>query len=171
MAEFYVRHSLNSKKTIKFNVTLRYLVPAGEHGDHKWVLEIGTTYSGSSGDSIVPKKIYLTSLNNLDEVIEYNTIELCKQIDWGPFVDDKDAPYVYSSYPSDGASNVPITSSVEIIIKELLPSSGIDLSNMKVTLNNGMTNIDITSDIDVGGDPYEYSIKWAPSKVVYDTYF
>jgi len=170
MAEFYVKHSLNDKKAVKFNITLRYIVPTNSEGDHKWVLEIGTTELDRNGDQIGAKKIYLTSLNNIDEVIEQNINELCRLIDWGPFVIDKRAPFIKYYSPSDGSSDVPIVSMVEIVIKDNLPSAGIDLSNMKVFFDNGMQKFDITNEVEIEGDAYEYKLKWAPKRIVYSTY-
>lgn len=170
MAEFYVVNSLNNKKAVKFNITLRYVVPTNTEGDHKWILEIGTTEPDKNGNKISAKKIYLTNLDNIDEVIESNVNELCKLINWEPFVADKKAPFINYYSPHDGSINVPIFSIIEVIIKDSLPSAGIDLSNMKVIFDNGMQKFDITSAIEIEGDAYEYKLKWAPTRVVYSTY-
>ena len=170
MAEFYVKHSLNDRKIVKFNITLRYVVPVKERGDHKWVLEIGTTQLDKDGNKILPKKIYLTNLDNLDEVIETNVAQLCELIDWGPFVEDRKTPNIKSYSPLDGSTNVPIVSVVECVIEDKLPSAGIDLSNLKVIFDNGMQKFDITNAIEIEGDAYEYKLKWAPTRVVYSTY-
>jgi len=168
MAEFYVKNSLNDSKAVKFNITLRYFVLLHARGDHKWVLEIGTTHLDKDGNSIPAKKIYLISLDNVDEIIEQAVSEMCESIDWSPFVEDKKPPYVFSYFPN--TQNVGIESSVNIILKEVLPSAGIDLSSLKIILNNGMVNLDITSEAIITGDPYEYELKWSPTIRVYDTY-
>jgi len=134
-----------------------------------WILEIGTTHPDKNGDPISAKKIHRISAEDLDEIIEDALSDLCSQIDWTPFVDDVDAPYVDSLYPEDGTT-VSIGSDVYMTIKEKLPAAGIDLSNLKVTLNNSTMDFDITSEVSIEGDPYEYSLKWVPPLRVYDTY-
>jgi len=170
MAEFYVVNSLNNKKAVKFNITLRYVVPTNAEGDHKWVLEVGTTEPDKNGDKLPSKKIYLTDLNNIDEVIENNVNQMCELIDWSPFIEDKSPPFIESYTPLNGATNVSIISAVECIIKEQLPSAGIDLSGMKVMFNNGMAEFDITNEIEIEGDAYEYKLRWVPKRIVYSTY-
>lgn len=169
MAEFYVNNSLNLTKSVKFNITLRYFVPKGERGDHKWILEIGTTHLDMNGDPIQAKKIHNIAAENLDVIIEEALSSMCSQIDWSPFVQDKDPPYVDILYPEDGTT-VPIGSNIFLKVKERLPAAGIDLSNLKVILNNSMVDLDITDQITIKGDPYEYEMMWVPPLRVYDTY-
>lgn len=169
MADFYVRNSLSLTKSVKFNITLRYLVSKGDRGEHVWLLEIGTTYPDASGNPIPARKIHRISVDNLDQLIEDNVAEMCALIDWSPLVDDKKAPYVTEVIPSD-STDVSIESNVYFTIVEDLPAAGIDLSGVKVTLNNGTTEFDITGEIESAGDPYEYELKWTPPLRVYSTY-
>lgn len=169
MAEFYVRNSLNLTTTVKFNITLRYLVSAANRGDHIWVLEIGTTYPDADGNAISARKKHVISVEDLDELIEDTVSEMCALIDWSPFVPDSEAPYVADVIPSD-STDVPITSNVYFTIRDYLPAAGIDLSGIKVILNNGTQDFDITSEIETTGDPYEYVVKWTPPLRVYSTY-
>lgn len=169
MAEFYVMNSLNYKKAVKFNITLRYFVIKGEKGEHMWTLEIGTTHLDASGNKISPKRVHNISAINLDEVIEDATSELCTLIDWSPLLIDKWAPYISSNYPESG-STVPISANLYVTVEDKIPAAGIDLSNMKVYLNNGTTTFDITSEVETNGDPYKYDLKWIQTRRVYDTY-
>ena len=168
MAEFYVKNSLGNL-TVKFNISLRYFVIKGEEGEHLWTLEIGTTHEDISGNDISAKKIHNISAENLDEVIESALADLCSQIDWAPLVVDKGAPFVDNFSPS--GNNIPITSDVRITIKDKLPSAGIDLSNMKVILNNSTQDFDITSEVEVIDVYYnEYKLRWTTPLRVYNTY-
>jgi len=168
MAEFYVQNSLNDKKSVKFNLTLRYFVIKGEEGEHMWTLEIGTTHVDMNGDPISAKKIHNISASNLDDVIEDALGDLCAQIDWSPLADDREAPFVDSFSPA--GENASIASNIHVTIKDELLSAGIDLSSMKVVLNNSMQDFDITNDITITGDPYEYQLKWVTPLRVYETY-
>jgi hypothetical protein len=168
MAEFYVTNSLNSEKAVKFNITLRYFVTKQSYGDHKWVLEIGTTYSGADGNPISAKKVLPISVEDFDQVIEESVATMCSGIDWSPFAEDKRAPYVYTALPV--TSGVSIGSNVELILRDLLPSSGIDLSAAKITLNNSMVDFDITNEVQIEGDAYEFVLRWNPPMRVYSRY-
>jgi len=168
MAEFYVQNSLNLEKAVKFNITLRYFVTAQSRGDHKWVLEIGTTYSGADGNPISAKKVLPIDVEDFDEVIEDSVASLCSGIDWTPLAVDGESPYVYECVPT--TSGVSIGSSVYFTLKDLLPSSGIDLSSASIVLDNSMTEFDITGDVQIDGDPYEYKLKWSPPLRVYSRY-
>ena len=168
MAEFWIKNSLNYNKAVKFNISLRYFVIKGSRGDHKWVLEIGTTYPDTNGNDISAKKIHNISAADLDEVIETAVADMCDQIDWSPLAADVDAPYVYSASPT--GSDVSIYSNVLLTLRDILPSAGIDLSSMKIMLNNSMTDFDITSEVITEGDPYEYKLKWSPALRIRSTY-
>jgi hypothetical protein len=168
MAEFWVRHSLNPHKAVKFNITLRYFVVTGERGEHVWVLEVGTTYPDANGDPISAKFSHKVSAEDLDEVIEDSVSTLCSQIDWSPFVADKEAPYISGVSPT--GSGISIAYDVNFIIADVLPSAGVDLSNIKIILDNSMTEFDITSEVQITGDPYQYEFKWVPPLRVYNTY-
>lgn len=168
MAEFWVRHSLNLTKIAKFNITLRYVIEKSERGEHVWVLEVGTVAPDSSGDFMYSKKVHLVSANNLDDVIEDAVSELCARIDWSPFIEDKYAPTIVDAAPV--GSGITIGSNVSFIVVDELPAAGVDLSNMKVILNNGTVDFDITNEVYITGDPYQYELKWFPPLRVYSRY-
>lgn len=168
MAEFFVRNSLNYEKTVKFNISLRYFVLKSSHGDHKWVLELGTTQLDSNDDYISPKFVCTISSDNLDEAIETGLAALCSGIDWTPFADDLKPPYVDEAFPT--SSNASIFSNIEVSIKENLPTSGIDISGMRVFLNTGTAEFDITDEL-IGVDDYnDYDFVWKPPLRVFSTY-
>lgn len=150
-------------------MTLRYFVVKGEEGDHKWTLEIGTRYPDRNGNKLPSKRIHKISINNLDEAIEEAVADLCSQIDWEPLEKDVAPPFVSYNSITDGAT-VPIDSFVQLIIQDELLSAGIDLSDMRVTLNNSMVDFDITDEVTVVGDPYEYILEWRPPMVVKSRY-
>ncbi|GAG14306.1 unnamed protein product [marine sediment metagenome] len=168
MANFFVKNSL-SNLSVKFNISLRYFVVKGQEGDHLWILELGTVHKDADGNPISAKKINNISAGNLDEVIEIALADLCALIDWSPLVEDKRAPFVDDFFPA--GSDVPISSNVSLVIKDKLPSAGIDLSNMKIILNNSVQDFDITDEIELVDFYYsECALKWITPLRVYDTY-
>jgi len=171
MAHIFVRNSLNNTKTVKFNVTLpKYVVKSHDDGDPRWLLEVATTYPSASGTYIRPEFIDTTvSGDNVDELIEVAVSNIASQIDWEPFVDDTDTPYVTTTVPSS-VGEVPIHSNVYIDIKDDVPSAGIDLSEIQIIVNNGTQDFDVTGDCDIIGDPFSFNIAWKPPMRQYSTY-
>ena len=168
MAEFYVTNSLNYEKAVKFNISLRHFVTTEGRGEHRWVLEVGTTYPDVNGDPISAKKVLLINAEDFDEVLESAVADLCAQIDWSPLVNDTKSPHITEALPT--SSGVKIGASVFVSIADDLPSSGIDLSGIKITLNNSVTDFDITAEVQITGDPYEYKLRWDPPMRVYSRY-
>ena len=168
MAHLLVRNSLNPDVVVKFNVTIKQFTITTSDGDPKWLLEIGTGHLDKDGYNLRPTYINLTTLKNLDKEIEKALADMCEWIDWGVLVDDISAPFISERSPV--GKSVSIFSIIKAKIKDVLPSSGIDISEMKVYLDTGMKEFDITDDLHITGDPYEYTLKWAPSLRVFDTY-
>jgi hypothetical protein len=169
MAEFFVHSSLNPSKAVKFNITLRYFVIKGEKGEHMWTLEIATSHTDINGDPISAARVHKIFASNFNNVIEDALVGLCAQIDWSPLSNDRTPPYVDMAVPVDGTT-VSIESDVHIRLKDRLPSSGIDLSAAKIILHAGVTDFDITSEVTIDGDPYEYDLYWSPPLRVYSRY-
>lgn len=156
MAEFIVRNSLNPYKAVKFGITTRQVVPKENKGEALWVVEIATNEPTISGAVIPPVYINLRTLDDLDDEIQKATATISSQINWTPLIEDNTPPFVVSASPEDGV--VGIESSVEFVIKDTLPSSGLDLSTIKMTVNG----FDVTSELEFSGDVYEQKIKWKP---------
>jgi hypothetical protein len=156
VAEFIVRNSLNPYKAVKFGVTTRQVIPKENEGEALWVVEIATNEPTISGSVIPPVYINLRTLDDLDKEIQNATAIISSQIDWTPLIEDSTSPFVVSVSPED--SVVDIESSVEFLIKDNLPSSGLDLSSIKMTVND----FDVTSELEFSGDGYEQKIKWKP---------
>jgi hypothetical protein len=160
MAEVFVRHSLNSTKGVKFNFTFKQytLKSRDAEGDAKWILEVGTTYPAANGGKVPTKVVYDITEKTLDAEIEKAVADLCKYIDWSEFAQDKYQPEITDITPT-GTGILPSTL-VSFKIKDSLPSSGLDLSDMRITLNNGAVDFNITDQVRISGDPYEYLISW-----------
>jgi hypothetical protein len=161
MAQFLVRNSLNPQKVIKCGITFEQLTPKDNEGEPIWIVEIATDEPHKDGGDINPEFINLTSLNNLDAEIEKAIKIISAKVDWIPLESDLRAPFVESCYPSD--YEVDIESYIKIILKELLPSAGIDIDSIQMTVNG----FDVTSELEIAGDPYEYTINWKPFMRVY----
>lgn len=160
MAELFVRHSLNPNKGVKFNFTFKQFTLKNKdaEGDAKWVLEVGTTYPATDGGKVPTKVIYGVTTQTLATEIEKAVGELCAYIDWSEFDEDKYPPEAMDMFPT--GIGIPLSTLVSFKVIDELPSSGIDLSDMQVILNNGVVDFDITDQMVIAGDPYEYLISW-----------
>lgn len=163
MAELYVKHSLNPYKTVKVNVALREFIVPNEEGERVWVLELGTRARDVAGDKILPVYIHNVSESNIEDEINKAISSICNLIDWTEFEEDVKPPRLVYFKPT--GDDVSIDSFIEFKVKEELPAAGIDRSAMTVTLNNGQHDFDITSELEVQGDPYEYVFRWKPPKL------
>lgn len=162
MAELLVRHSLNSSKAVKFNFTLRQAVTTTTKGDPVWLLEVGTTEKDLNGAKIPPVIVHNILQTDLDAVLESAVSSMCSLIDWGTLSEDKEAPILIYTYPENNATEVPVKSIIEISIKDLLPATGIDLSEIEVTFDNGDYEFDITNEVIIDGNPFDYTLTWRP---------
>ncbi len=156
MAEFFIRNSLNPYKTVKLGVTFRQMVLKNNDGELVWLVEVNTEEPDVDGNEIPPEYVHLTSLSNLDKEIQKISSVIASKVDWEPLVEDTRPPYVTAVAPSEYL--VDIDEDVLATIKESLPSAGIDIDSIKMTVNG----IDVSSEIKITGDPYEYSIRWSP---------
>jgi len=171
MADIFVKNSLNPYKSVKFNVSIKKFFAHEFEGEAKYYIEVGTThsgiyndenttYSGSNYVHIRPGYLDRITEEELDGELSKIVGKLSSFIDWGTLLTDLKAPYV--SYMEPVGRDVSIYSNVMFNIKDDVPSAGVDLSDMLVTLDNGETVFDITSEVEVYGDPFEYSILWSP---------
>lgn len=166
MGEYLLRNSLNPGKVVKCAITFRQLVNKNEDGELVWLIQINTLEPHKDGGVIPPLFIHYTSSNNLDDAIKDATQTISKQIDWGALNTDLRPPFVTYNYPYITHSVVGIYSSVTIDITDVLPSAGIDPDSIEVIIND----MDVTGEIKLDGDPYQYRVRWDPKVRVYDYY-
>jgi hypothetical protein len=62
----------------------------------------------------------------------------------------------------DQTSDVPITSNSVVRLKESLPAAGIDLSTLKITLND----FDVTSESELRGNIFDLTAIYRPTRIL-----
>jgi len=164
MAEYLLRNTLNPSKVVSCSVTFRQLINKGEDGESVWLIEISTVEPHKNGGKIPPEYIHYNSSTNLDEAIKESTEKLASKINWFPLTEDTRGPFVFNYEPV--STIVDIYSKVLVDIKDILPAAGIDIDSIEVVVND----IDVTDEIELIGDPYEYRILWQPKVRVLDYY-
>jgi hypothetical protein len=166
MADYLLRNSLNPSKVIRCTITFRQLVNKGEDGELVWLVEINTPEPHKDGGSIPPVYIHYTSSQNLDAAIKEATEDIAKQVDWSPLREDLRPPFVFYNSPSEPNEVVDLFSNVVVDIKDILPAAGIDPDSIKMTVNG----MDVSDELQITGDPYQYRVIWDTSIRVRDYY-
>jgi len=163
MAYFQVRNSLNPSKVIVCGITYKQVVPKGNEGDAIWVIEVATDepHVTTSG-TIPPYYINVTDELDLDLEMEKAVAAISKQVDWEPLSADTRPPFVNSVHPDTYIT--PIHENVILGIIDLHPSYGIDINSIEMTVND----IDVTNDLRITGDEFEYQVEWRPPARVYE---
>jgi hypothetical protein len=149
---------------VSCTITFRSIINKGEDGEPVWLVEINTVEPHKNGGNIPTEFIHLVSTVNLDTAIKKATENISSQINWEPLVNDQTAPSITNSSPINNGV-VDINSDVWFDIKESLPAAGVDISSVKMFVND----IDVSDQLDVDGNPYSYRIRWIPMRV-YDYY-
>lgn len=166
MAEYTLRNSLNPDKIVKCSITFRKITNRDERGEPTWLIHIGTEEPHKNGGSISPVFIHLATLENLNLEIDQATEEIAAKVDWGVLKKDTRPPQICVVEPSGDMENVSIMSNVIFDIDDLLPTAGIDLDSIKVSVNG----MDVTDSLEITGDPYSYRVVWKPFKRMLNYY-
>lgn len=166
MAEYLIRNSLNFRKVVKCSITFRKLTNKGMEAEPVWLIQIATVEPHKDGGSIPPIFIHLVTLDNLNLEISNATEKISSQIDWGVLDEDTRAPLVSILRPYNNMESVDIMSDVVFYIEDLFPATGVDISSIKISVNN----MDVTDEVVITGDPYKYMVVWKPFKRVFDYY-
>jgi hypothetical protein len=162
MAYFQVRNSLNPSKVIVCGITYTQVVPKDGNGEAIWVIEVATDEPHVTTSGTIPSYyINLTDEVDLDLEIEKAIAEISKQVDWEPLAADTRPPFVNSVHPSTYIQGM--HENVILSIIDLHPSYGIDIDSIEMTVNG----IDVTNDLLITGDEFEYQVEWRPPARVY----
>ena len=176
MANFYITHHLYPDNPQFFTINISQIVKSeGEpdtdffrdnRGEHYWEMSIHTSATDGNGDSVDVQwvDVFDTELD-VDEAVSEKLRHVCSLIDWssqGEIValPDVCSPFISSQTPASGATAVPIESSIRVVIKENLPSKGIDISSLVFKVK------DIEVLPTVTGNPYEYTLVYSPLPLV-----
>ena len=158
MAEVMVQNMRDPSQLITIVVTLRKAVIADiDPMDPKWVLEASTRETDEDGDPIEAIKKYLSNHDTLTEDINELITDLCKLVDWNDVV-DTDPPELVGTWPTDGLQGVSVETEIIANIREMPPSSGIDLSSIRLKVKG----FDLTDQLTITGDLRECSIRVTP---------
>jgi hypothetical protein len=131
-------------------------------GDGSWILILATNEPDINGDPIDPEFINVVSTGTVHQEIEAAMGRIGSQVDWGTISPDTRPPKLVEITPALGqTTDVPITSNIVVRLQEPLPAAGIDLSTVKITLND----FDITNDVDLRGNIFDLTAIYRPTRI------
>ena len=175
MANFYVTHHKYPDNPQLFTVNIDLVVKRtpepgtifsyGPRGEQFWEIYVATSGLDSNGDELPPFWAdVITTESSIDDLVAEQVKALCALIDWtqqgdfslGP---DTRGPYLQEQYPASNETDVPITGTIRLVVKEPLPGSGMDIGTMYVKVNG----VSITPT--VHGHPYQYEISYSPKPI------
>jgi len=165
MATFLLRNPLNPYKVVNVGITYKQLVDVNDdQRELIWVIELAINELTASGTKIPPEILHIRNFDTLDEEIKHAVERLSSKINWEPLSEDTRPPIVEEIYPHSYVAS--IYDDVKIKLVDLLPSAGIDLSSIKVFIND----IDVSSELMINGHEYECELIWRPKLRIFDTY-
>jgi len=175
MATFFVTHHKYPTNPKLFTVNIEQVIKRkGEpntqffysnDGEEFWELYIAADAVDAYGDSVPPFWAdVLTTEQSLDELVAGKVDDLCALIDWTAEGNleaglDRYKPVLVSASPVPGADDVPIASTIKVVLKELLPGSGMDIGTLSFKVKGVPVAPKVT------GHPYEYTFEFSPKPV------
>jgi len=141
-------------------IDLVSIVPTNERGDNKYVFKIHTRSNDVDGNIIDPLFVFKTSVNGFLEALPKAVASLCDKINWGVTYSDNDSPYV--KYYAPSGDDVSLFSSVIVDLEDIFPSSGIDVSSIKMKVNG----FDVSSDLIIDDNFNKVRVSWSPKRRV-----
>ena len=172
MANFYVTNSFYPNNPQLFTITIKQVVKKlGEpstafyrdnRGELYWEVCIATSAITAAGAPLGTMWADIKGSEiTVHELISNKINEMCAEIDWtneGEYTIDQDryAPRVVSQYPVAGQTDVPLGSTINFVIKDFLPSSGIDISTLSFKVRGIAVSPTVT------GNPFQYTISYTP---------
>lgn len=131
-------------------------------GDQSWILIAQTTERNISGNRINPEIVNLVTTGTVHLEIEAALGRIGSQVDWGTIQADTSPPKLIDITPAlTQTTNVPITSDIVFRLQEPLPAAGIDLSTLRVVLND----FDITGDVELRGNIFDLTVIYRPTRI------
>ncbi len=178
MVVFYLRNSkLPSGKIVPVTVSLNLEVVKGQlsipavsgfptradpEGEQIWLLTLSTTESDLSGNPINTERINIISEDTVHDEIEAALGRIGAQVDWGTLLPDIRPPSVVELTPDiNQTSNVKLGSNIIVRLKDALPAAGIDLSTVKMKVND----VDVTNDLEIKGNIFDLTLIFRPVSI------
>lgn len=148
MAEVIVQNMRDPSQQVTLVVTMRQaIIPEVSPLDPKWVLEVSSKELDEDGDPIDPARIYLSNHDTLTEDINDLITDFCKKVNW-TYVVDTEPPRIVGHWPLAGEEGVEVTTDIIVNLTEDPPSSGIDLSSIRLKVKG----FDLTDQLSIKGD-------------------
>ena len=131
-------------------------------GDGSWLLIAATTEPDVNGDPIPPEFINVVTTGTVHLEIEAALGRIGNKIDWGTIRSDTKPPRLREITPAlNETTGVSIHSNIVVRLEEVLPAAGIDLSTLKIKVND----FDVTDDLELRGNIFDLTAIYRPTRI------
>lgn len=158
MAEVIIQNLRYPDQIITAVVTIkREIVYDDDPSKLQWILEASTRAKDANGVRVKPSKLYKSSKETVTKDINDLITDLCKKVDWVHVI-DTEPPEVVGQWPLAEEQNVAVDTEIRFTLWEEPPSSGIDLSSIRVKVKG----YDLTDRLVINGDMTRCSVSVTP---------
>ena len=148
MAEVFVQNLRDPSQQIGVMVTIkRMVVHQTGTGNQMWMIQASTLATDADGNIVKPVYKWTSNRTTFTSDVEDVINQLSAQVDWN-YVPDDNPPQVLNTWPMNGDTNVSVDTQIRINISDVAPSSGLDLSSIRVKVKG----FDLTDQLDIKGN-------------------
>ena len=148
MAEVFVQNLRDPSQQIGIMVTIkRMVVTQTGTGRQMWMIQASTLAVDANGEMVKPVYKWTSNQTTFTSDVEDLINQICSQVEWN-YVPDDSPPQVLNTWPVSGDTGVPVDTQIRINISDVAPSSGLDLSSIKVKVKG----FDLTDQLDIRGN-------------------
>lgn len=156
-------NSLNPNgKRVPVNINIEQSdIVSTNDGEVIYLITLETGALSISGARIPPIFLNNVTQSSLSQEIQEGLTSIASVIDWQVLEDDVYPPRIENIYPVNNQQGVSINSNVNLRIKDPFPTSFINLSTFKLTVNG----FDVTNEVNINEKNTEISVEWVPVKI------
>jgi hypothetical protein len=158
MAEVFVQNLRDPSQRVGIMVTIkRVIVTQDGTGTQMWAIQASTKELDADGNPIAPTYKWTSNQTTFSDDVNELIDTLCKKVNW-TYEPDTTPPEITSHWPMQNDTGIPVDSEIVVNIGEQLPSSGLDISSIKVKVKG----FDLTDQVTIKGDISSCSVYITP---------
>jgi hypothetical protein len=158
MAEVFIQNLRDPSQQIGIMVTIKRMVVNQEGtGSLMWMIQASTLATSDDGEIVKPVYKWTSDQTTFTSDIEDLINQICSQVDWN-YELDTTPPEILNTWPLNGNTGVSVDTDIRINIADVAPSSGLDLSSIRVKVKG----FDLTDQLTIKGNIGSCSIFLTP---------
>jgi hypothetical protein len=158
MAETFIQNMRDPSERIGIMVTIkRMVVRQDQTGRQMWMIQASTLATDADGVQIQPVYKWTSNQTTFSDDIQDLIDQINVQVAWNN-EPDTTPPEILNTWPLDGATGIPVDTEIRVNIADLAPSSGLDISSIKVKVKG----FDLTEHLTINSNINTCSIYLTP---------